>query len=600
MKKRLLAVVFIFCILVGCSAGSSKGSFVPVDNLSFPINSTEIIDTAQINNELFILGNKTIYCTDLTTGESRTVCQTDCTLMYAYDDILHLFDPSKGSFLVLDSDGEEIEAFSVIELADSDSETVLSFGVCDDFYVVQKKQQRSSKSEAVVINRKTKEVSSYSFKNEQGYFCSYKGNELLFISSDLAADKYHVYEFDAKTGKTKTLKELNDIRYCYDCQYDSGSKMLSMIALASDDSVSLMQAEVNGAIANAVYRLDISDPINTSFYMALSSNITSIISSQDNEYRYYDSNDPPEYITFAYLGDIGEATDAIRSYERETGVIVRTTHYSYELVEGFYTKLMAEDIDFDCFYTRSLPIYIFPTSGKFVDLYKYDELKTRIQSNLLARAVSEYDGKCFGLPINLGCAPIHHETFAGMSEKEIKDEKEFMDLAGIPYCDNPAGTYNEYLFRNIDLSTGIYSDPEGEELYEVLCHLYEHPEDSADNAYYPMNYDMKLTTPQFIVLNSASHKKQLMAEFLTYIYDYINRDDSPAKYPTVTEDGLENIVISWKYNESEIAAPVLKAKNAVTRERMGRTDIMNSSDPYKEIAKLAKEAAAEVKKRMME
>ena len=187
-----------------------------------------------------------------------------------------------------------------------------------------------------------------------------------------------------------------------------------------------------------------------------------------------------------------------------------------------------------------------------------------------------------------------------MSEKEIKDEKEFMDLAGIPYCDNPAGTYNEYLFRNIDLSTGIYSDSDGEELYEVLCHLYEHPEDSADNAFYPQNDDMKLTTPQFIVLNSASRKKPLMAEFLTYIYDYINRDDSPAKYPAVTEDELENIVVSWKYNESEIAAPVLKAKNAVTRERMGRTDIMNSPDPYKEIAKLAKEAAAEVKKRLME
>lgn len=115
-----------------------------------------------------------------------------------------------------------------------------------------------------------------------------------------------------------------------------------------------------------------------------------------------------------------------------------------------------------------------------------------------------------------------------------------------------------------------------------------------------MNDDLQLTTPQFIIINPASRKKQSTAEFLAYIYDYINRKDSPAKYPDVAEDELENIVVSWKYNESEMIAPVLAAKNAVTRDRMGRTDIMNSSDPYKEIAKLAKETAAEVKKRLME
>lgn len=181
------------------------------------------------------------------------------------------------------------------------------------------------------------------------------------------------------------------------------------------------------------YRLDKSIPENTTFYMAASANITSIIYSQNNEYRYYDLNNPPEYLTFAYLGDIAEVTDAVKNYENETGVIVRTSQYSYGSVEGFYTKMMAEDIDFDCFYTKSLPIYIFPTSGKFTDLYKYDELKTRIKSNALARTVSEYDRRCFGLPINLGCIPLHQNAFVGMSEKQIREEKEFMDLAGIPY-----------------------------------------------------------------------------------------------------------------------------------------------------------------------
>lgn len=602
MKKTIIIFIAILMLLSGCSGSPSKGelkdSFVPIDNLSLSVNSSEIIDAAQIKDDLFIIGSGTLYRTNLVTGESKALCGTDCTLMYAYDDALHLFDPGKGSFLVLDSDGTETDSFSVNELADISGEAIKSFGVCDDYYVVLKTQQ-AQKGEAIVIDRKTKEVSSYSVKNGQGYFCSYKDNELLIISSDLAGDKYTVSQFSAETGKNKTLMNLDDISLCYDCQYDSASGMLSMIALSADNSVSLMHTDLSEEITKAVCRLDKDGSENAGFYMAVSANITSIISSQDNVYRYYDFNNPPENLTFVYLGDIADINDIIRNYENETGVIVTAVRYSYETVEQFYTKMMAEDIDFDCFYTKGLPIYVFPTSGKFVDLYQYDELKERIQSNALARMVSEYNGQCFGLPINLGCIPLSENAFTGKSEKEIQEEKEFMELAGIPYCDNPASTCRDYQINNIDLSKGSYSDPKGEELYKVLCHLYEHPEDSADNAFYPQSEKIQASC-QFIILNSASPKKQLMAEFLAYIYDYINRDDSERKYPIVTDDELESIVILWKYDETKLVLPIIDAKNAVTRNKMGRTDIMNSPDPYKEIEKLAKEAAAEVAMRIGE
>lgn len=415
----------------------------------------------------------------------------------------------------------------------------------------------------------------------------------MFISTDLAGDKYTVSEFNAETGRYKKLCELDGISRCCDCLYDSASGTLSTIALEADGRVSLMQTDLGEGVTRVVYRPDIIGSENMELFVSASGNITSVISAQDNIYRYYDINNPPENITFVYLGDIADITDIIKSYESQTGVIVTAVHYSYEKVEEFYTKMMAEDIDFDCFYTKGLPVYVFPTSGKFVDLYEYDGLKERIGSNALARVVSEYDGKCFGLPINLGCSSLSQEAFAGRTEQQIKDEKEFMELAGIPYCDNPAGTYRDYLIKNIDLSKGSYSDPKGEELYKVLCHLYEHPEDSADNAFYPQN-ERKQASSQFIIINSASPKTQLTAEFLTYIYDYINREDSPRKYPTVTDDELESIVILWKYDETKLVLPIIDAKNAVTRDKMGRTEIMESPDPYKEIEKLAKEAAAEV------
>ncbi len=602
MKKAIIFILIVLMMLPGCSGRTSKGrsgnSFVPVEDLSLPVSSSEIVDAAQIEDKLFIIAGGKVLYTNLTTGESGTVCSTDCTLMCAYDGVLHLFDSDKGSFSVIDSNGEESDAFAVSELSDLSGEAIKSFGVCDEYYVVQKKQQ-SHKGEAVVITRKTKEVSSYSFADGQGYFCSYKDNRLLFISSDLAGDKHTVSEFNAETGKYKKLCELDGISRCCDCLYDGTSETLSTIASEADGRVSLMQTDLSEGVTKAVYRPDIIGSENTEFFIAASDNITSIISSQDNEYRYYDINNPPENITFVYMGDIADITDIIKSYESQTGVIVTAVHYSYEKVEDFYTKMMAEDIDFDCFYTKGLPIYVFPTSGKFVDLYEYDGLKERIQSNALARVVSEYDGKCFGLPVNLGCFSLTQDVYAGRTEQQIKDEKEFMELAGIPYCDNPASTYRDYLIKNIDLSKGSYSDPKGEELYEVLRHLYEHPEDSADNAFYPQN-ERKQASSQFIIINSASPKTQLTAEFLTYIYDYINREDSPRKYPTVTDDEIESMVVLWKYNENEVGAPILDAKNAVTRDKMGRTEIMESPDPYKEIEKLAKEAAAEVAMRIGE
>ncbi len=77
-------------------------------------------------------------------------------------------------------------------------------------------------------------------------------------------------------------------------------------------------------------------------------------------------------------------------------------------------------------------------------------------------------------------------------------------------------------------------------------------------------------------------------------------DHTAPSAPELTEEELENPVVNWKYNEAEVIAPLPEAKNAVTRDGMGRSDIAASQDPYKEIEKLAKKAAAEVSKRIEE
>lgn len=276
-----------------------------------------------------------------------------------------------------------------------------------------------------------------------------------------------------------------------------------------------------------------------------------------------------EALTIAFFGSI-DIAPIITKYESMNNVKMNVISYGDDEVTELNTKLMAKDSDIDIFCTLTLDTYLYIKGQYFTDLGEYEELKTRIESDPYTEYVCKCDDKYIGIPV--------HQSYYNTAENDKK-----------------ADTVTKYLYANINVLNDSYKDKEGEELYKVLKHLYNNPDDPKDNPLY--DDEIRMIHSEYLIMSPFSEKKEQAADFLALAYDMLSGEvEIDSEYgqqffiePFIDIDDMEGVYLCWQVESYSITSPVRRAVS----ERLTQTD--GSDEALK---KLAKEAANDVLMRM--
>ncbi len=285
-------------------------------------------------------------------------------------------------------------------------------------------------------------------------------------------------------------------------------------------------------------------------------------------------NDNSYDLTIASCGGAGytsEINHVIEEFEEMYGWKINIVDYDIE--KDYYalqTKVMAKDKDIDIVYSPTLDIFNLINSEYYEDLSKYDGLKSRIEGNEFAKYACSYNGEYFGVSI-----------FPSITTKDA-----------VPI----SRTIKKYILYNINLVEGIYRDSDGEELFEVLKHYYQYPDDPIDTPYYAEDCDY--ISSEYLVINPYSKNKDNAVKFLEKAFDYISGDIEyadergniyTARYPYPDVDDLIGVYLYWMHNDSDnITKPIGDALNSA----------LKSDGSDEALRKLAKDAAREVRQRL--
>lgn len=603
MKKLLISLSLIVLILAGCSMPPAKAvAYKPFNisaEISLPVNTGSIMDTAQLGSCLYILGDGGVYALNLETNESTRLFDSDCLYINAYDGLLHLFLPEKGCFRIYTTEGELKNEIYLDDYKKPELNNFKGFAVADDCYVFAS-QDDGGEMVYVIADRETGEIKTFNAPKNIRRICTYKDNSFLTVCFDIGMTECTVWELNADTQKSEKLADINDVYLFFDIEYDSNVDSLLFAACDFDlqvyiSALSLANRE-NSIIAKP--KLQISGP--TECRLSVSENIVSFVSDCSQDYIYYDYENPPEYITFAYFGLEDYITQFIKQYESQSGVIVRILHYDKEQVDDLNIKLMAGDSDIDCFYTSTLRKFAYITNNEFTDLYQFEKLKERIKSNPFIEQISTYKDSCFGIPFKVKYYPVGSTPYDNLSgdmvdyleDERINGKFDYLRVEQL----------KAYIRKNIDLENKTYADPDGEEFYQVLRKAYDNIqtcdkfEDYMDIPY--IYAELPYVESEYVIMNPSSDKKELAADFLAAFYDYINDGNSDEvmeanfdkkSYPE-NKERVDGLKIQWKYNDYTTCESIQTTFNSLSK-----TD---GSDEV--LRELAKEAAAEVAMRIGE
>lgn len=251
------------------------------------------------------------------------------------------------------------------------------------------------------------------------------------------------------------------------------------------------------------------------------------------------------------------------SFAEEHGLKIKHITYSGdENINKLDIMLMAQDTDVDIFFASVLDVAKYVRLGYYEDLKQYDNLKEKIESNVLVDYVSNYDGTCFGVP-----------SFPQYDNKHI-----FMYASP---------KFLTYCFENVDGFEGTYADPDGEELYEVFKYMYENDGDKVE---YPLEeVDYKVADcAGYVMMSPFSKHKDTAALYLEFMFDYY-RDFEFKPYPDLGDVDLEGTYLTWRSTHYKICAPLYDAIN---------NELMKTDGSEKALRKLAKETADHVLMRL--
>lgn len=241
-----------------------------------------------------------------------------------------------------------------------------------------------------------------------------------------------------------------------------------------------------------------------------------------------EASEPSDTLTVLLCGPQMQSVEAaIKIFNREHETEINVVKYEADSEwEKFSTKIMAQDSDFDVFVPAAYQLGDVVRNRLYQDLGEFDELKSRIEGNALTKQLAVMGDEIIYVPSDISV------TYSG-------------DIS-------TAYSLFKYCYKNLNLYTGEFSDPNGDELFELMKHRCADPEDSKDNPFY--DFEFYDASGWYAFMNKYSEKKDLAAEFLCLLFD-INcgkyNDDGAiissllVTYPEI-EDGVE-YTPSWLY-----------------------------------------------------
>ena len=241
-----------------------------------------------------------------------------------------------------------------------------------------------------------------------------------------------------------------------------------------------------------------------------------------------EASDPSDTLTVLLCGpQMSSVESAIMIFNRDHDTEINVVRYEADSEwEKFSTKIMAQDSDFDVFVPAAYQLGDVVRNRLYQDLGEFDELKSRIEGNALTKQLAVMGDEIIYVPSDISV------TYSG-------------DIS-------TAYSLFKYCYKNLNLYTGEFSDPNGDELFELMKHRCADPEDSKDNPFY--DFEFYDASGWYAFMNKSSEKKDLAAEFLCLLFD-INcgkyNDDGLVissqlvTYPEI-EDGTE-YTPSWLY-----------------------------------------------------
>lgn len=557
-------------------------AFTPDDALTLPIPSEEILDMVQIEKALYFLTDGAVYTLNIESGASGKLFDTDAKMFYAHGGRLYTYAPETSKLSEYDTSGSVTKE---TEIEVTDVESVIGLAVTDDYYIFKCYIAGKMYMETYlfIYSRDTEELALSKKMPLEGIdLYPYKGNRLLSVSR--ADTAYYLGIFDAESGKNTRVHWLDTeyrpaAAYCPKTDtalvYGVPARMIhnsgyvQMLDDVSPCCIYEYSLDDEDVIVHNRYYFDSSH--FTKFFISIYENIVSAVATSDSEYRVFDYLNPPESITV--LGGIYNQ-NAIYSFEKETGILLRTADADYDKM---ILKLMAGDDDFDVFYAGGL-FHHFVDSGAYVDLKDIESLNSRISSNVAADFIVGYDGKYFGVPIYVR-NPFKEENYAYSPES----------LAYFPII----ALENTYLAKNIDITEGRYSDPDGQELYKLFKYVNDNPKGGKKKHLF--GDDATILGAGVYLLNPQSQNCDNAIRFLEHLFDCYNGDIPGAVpedqlYPKL--ESTENYYAEWRCRSLDIVGAIFDTRLYIENQ--------NGSLSNSDLKKLAKETAAEVRMRMME
>lgn len=624
--KRIMAVLFSILMLLLCACSpdepiSSEGSannneftptgqsvsssifgrntkydaWTPAKDIVLPMDSSEIIDMVQVEKAMYLLIADGVYSFDIESNESKKAIDfdnahkgTDIHLSLN-DETLFLYFSEAETVKCYSLGGELLNEFS---LSDLDGWTVSDFEATDNYFVFIRGGEEAGQgtdNQFIVFDKETLEaVSTVKAKPEVVKLYHYSEDKVLFTLNNLLNTDtgYDLYYFDVEKGKSKNIRTLSGVgNGClYDLSYNPQTNTvltfgntLSRFGKLGMPVISEFSLDEDDNVTHKRFALDLS--LDDNSYIGVHENIVCVLTTADNDLRWFDFLNPPESITIAYNETTkGYLTDIALAFEAEYGIMVRTTDYRNNL-DLIDLKLMAGDTDFDLFCPVGYNVNKYVALGVFNELENYSTLTDKLNNSPTVATVAKYNGEYFAVP-----------TYVGYTyQKALYPE-------GNTFAFSRIITLCQYCARNVDAVSQTYLDPDGEEFYKVLKFLYANPEGNEKkmpfgDEFLDENGEFAGLRSDYVMLNPASENKENALLFMEFVYDaYSGNIDGlvPANDQYMTLINPDVYFADWEHLPMSVISPLFEAYHSV----------LKTDGSSKEIKALAREAARQVKMRL--
>ncbi len=567
MKRKITITLFLL-LLAACFLSCGKEKREKLENYVYP---TETYDTPPDtvidrfdgkNNGLVLNGNVLYYATDA--GLFRfdeemqggvPVLEKPINFVEKYHGAIYAVSLAEKTLYRIENDAAE----AVVSGFDGriTPENTFGFAVCDRWFVFLGRNPENTAQPLALykIDRNTGETTVAPISSSISRVFTYEGNHLFLYNDGWQSDNYYFVLYDAETEMEDERIRINetgvsDAEYC---PYNDSLLIYTRDSITQ--RMTLKQLGMEDRVVRTLTAFDAASGPNVKGLIATETNIVCCGTDNSEALRFFNLDEEHKSVTVAVYGFPQGTLQVMMSlFKDRHDIDVNVIRFNYGEVEKLNTKLLAQDDDFDLYYTVGLTPAYYILRNAYCDLGQFDVLKDNLSRCApLLEAAASYNGEIFGVPTEFGIVDSAAE-------------------------DNPFNnSFYQYMARQIDLTKKEYRDESGEELKTLYEHYLAYPDDDGPT---PPWGDFKMVWCEYMMMNPASHHKEEAALFLNDLLslqlgDYDGEAASyplmqlVTKYPENADFG--DVYVKWKFTDMNVLNMIREGLDAL--KPGGMTDV---------------------------